>query len=161
MLIEPDRLSPNEIVRALSDQDALQPLVAAVAKLPSNDQRLAEALSRAPVIMGVLGDSSGTQGLPPPRASISFAGDDPAALVNAFTGGISNLPLLSSAAWHRRCQLIPSQIFVFHWSSQSLASLSIIGAKLGRHHPIGIFVKSSEGAASRLGQRTGTDPAGR
>ena len=165
MLIEPDRLSPNEIVRALSDQDAMQPLVAAVAKLPSNDQRLAEALSRAPVIMGVLGDSSGTQGLPPPRASISFAGDDPTASVNSFTGGITNLPLLSSAATGiGAANWVPSQDHILRRVPLVVAiagklypSLALEALRVGTAQST-IFVKSSGGSGiPAFGQRTGIE----
>ena len=165
MLIEPDRLSPSELVRSLSDQDAIQPLIAAVAKLPSNDQRMADALKGAPAILGVVGDSSGTQGLPLPRASIAFAGDDPTASVSTFTGGVANLPLLSSAATGiGAANWVPSQ-------DQILRRVPLVVAIAGKLYPslalealrVGaaqstVFVKSSGGSGiTAFGQQTGIE----
>jgi adenylate cyclase len=165
MLSEPDRLSANEIVRALPDQEALQPLVAAIAQRPSNDQRLAEALSAAPVIMGVVGDSSGTQGLPPPRVSISYAGDDPSASVNSFTGGVTNLPLLSSAAigigavnWlPSQDQILRRVPLLVAISGKLYPSLALEAFRVGSAQST-IFVKSSGGSGvPAFGQRTGIE----
>lgn len=165
VLSEPDRLSANELVRALPNHEALQPLVAAIAKQPSNDERLAAAFRRAPVVIGVVGDSSGTQKLPPPRASFSFAGDDPSASVNSFIGGVTNLPLLSSAAtgigavnWlPSQDQILRRVPLLIGISGKVYPSLALEALRAGSAQST-IFVKSSGGSGlPAFGQRTGIE----
>ena len=115
--------------------------------------------------MGVVGDSSGTQGLPPPRASFAFAGDDPSASVNAFTGGVTNLPLLSSASTGiGAANWLPSQDQILRRvpllvaiSGKIYPSLALEALRVGSDQST-IFVKSSGGSGlPAFGQRTGIE----
>jgi len=165
LFVEPDRLSPDELARSLTGRDALQPLISAIAKFPSNDVEFARVLSAAPSILGIVGDSGGATAMAPARASMAFAGDDPAPFLNHFRGGITNLPVLSSAA---------SGIGAVNWLPEQdhiLRRIPLAVTIAGRIYPslplealrVGtgqttIFVKSSGASGlSALGQRTGIE----
>lgn len=98
VLAEPDRLSPEELARALAGEPQQNALLAELRRLPSNDGRLAEAIATAPVVLGVAGTSDGTGKVPRYPGAISFAGDDPVDFVHAFSGGVESLPVLTKAA---------------------------------------------------------------
>ena len=102
ILAEPDRLSPSEFAKLFKDTPQLAPMIGEASALPSNDQRLADAIAAAPVVLGIAGGGDG-KALPPPRAHFAFAGDDPQRFVPRFAGGVASLPILSERAtgWAR------------------------------------------------------------
>jgi adenylate cyclase len=97
---EPDRLSPARL--------ALQPdLKAAIgadlaerigSRLPDNDRALANAIAGRPVVLGFAAVPGSEPTRPPVKAGISFTGDDPRAVLPAFSATTSNRPELDSAA---------------------------------------------------------------
>lgn len=165
LFVEPDRLSPDELARSLSARDALQPLLSEIAKIPSNDVEFARALSAAPSILGIAGNSGGATTIALARASIAFAGDDPAPYLHHFLGGVTNLPVLSSAAsgigaanWlpdqDHILRRIPLAVTI---AGRIYPSLPLEALRVGTGQTT-IFVKSSGASGlSALGQRTGVE----
>ncbi|MEZ5925162.1 MAG: adenylate/guanylate cyclase domain-containing protein [Hyphomicrobiaceae bacterium] len=95
---EPDRLSPETLVARLPPGLADDRLKAEIAKLPSNDSLLAQAIAGAPVVIGFAGTERPTVPLAKPKAGFAFAGDDPAPFVPAFAGATQSLGPFSEAA---------------------------------------------------------------
>lgn len=97
---EADRLSPNAIA---SDNAALPGTVrAAMQGLPSNDQVLAAALSRARIVLGqtsvrsaVFNQADRAAPRPVPHA---FLGQDPLPFLQSFPDLLQNLPMLEAQA---------------------------------------------------------------
>ncbi len=91
---EPDRTSPSEIGKAWG-MDPDDPALAGIkAKVSDPDQALAEAIAKAPVVLGfVLTNEVNTQKL---RKKGSFAsiGKNPLTLVRQFPGAVASLDIL-------------------------------------------------------------------
>lgn len=165
LLVEPDRLSPGELVRALDGQEELRPLLSEIARLPSNDERLARSIAAAPVVLGLVGDAAGGGSLPAARASISFAGDDPAAFVHAFPRGIASLDVLTGKAaglgavnWlPARDQIVRHVPLLVSVAGRLYPSLALEALRVGTGQST-ILVKSSGGSGlPGFGQRTGPE----
>jgi adenylate cyclase len=95
VLAEPDRLSPEEFAKLFADTPQLAPLVGVASALPSNDERLAEAVARAPVVLGFAGQTGAKDKPAAAHARFAFAGDDPKDFVPGFSGAINTLPVLT------------------------------------------------------------------
>jgi len=95
---EPDRLSPEQIVHDLEGLVPEQDLQNALAVLPDSDKRLADAISRAPVVTGFVLVSQQTPDEPAQKWGIGFAGDNPLLFLRPFLGAITNLQMLQQAA---------------------------------------------------------------
>lgn len=94
---EADRMSPENVIRYWPHSKAVDQLAASLAKLPSNDQRFAEAIAQAPVVLGFVGlDHGGT--LPESKAGFAYGGDNPKLFAPAFSGAAASLPILQAAA---------------------------------------------------------------
>lgn len=98
ILAEPDRLSPEALARGAGSRSELAPIVAELARLPSNDELLARAMSRMPVVLGVAGDRAASRAPKPPKAKFATAGDDPRLFVPSFAGAIEPLAVLAATA---------------------------------------------------------------
>jgi adenylate cyclase len=165
VLAEPDRLSPGEFARLFAGTPQLAPLVGAAAELPSNDERLADAIAAAPVVVGFAGQTGAKQMPAPPRARFAFAGDDPKAFVPGFSGAIDTLTLLTERAkglgavnWlpHRDqiVRRVPLLVTVAGTLYPSLP-LEALRVALG---DTTIFVRSSGGSGvPAFGARTGVE----
>ena len=97
---EPDRLSPPQIAR---DNPGLAPdFRDALAALPGNDDRLAEAFAASRVIVGQTSVRSAFAGLETerniPEVPHAVVGTDPAPFLVAFPDLVENLPELEAAA---------------------------------------------------------------
>ncbi len=95
---EADRLSPGEFAKLFTEVPELAPLTSQAATLPSNDEKLAEAIAAAPVILGFAAENDSGSKPGPVRARFAFAGDDPKNFVPSFKGGIGSLPALTERA---------------------------------------------------------------
>jgi adenylate cyclase len=95
---EADRLSPGEFAKLFAEVPELVPLTSQAATLPSNDEKLAEAIAAAPVILGFAAENDSGSKPGPVRARFAFAGDDPNDFVPSFRGGIGSLPALTESA---------------------------------------------------------------
>jgi len=94
---EPDRMSPANAIRYWPPSPALETLKTEVDKLPSNDQKLAEAIGKAPVVLGFIALSD-TNTLPETKAGFSYAGDDPRLFAPYYTGAAASLKILQDRA---------------------------------------------------------------
>lgn len=165
VLPEPDRLSPSELARALTDKPAETALVAELAKLPDNDGTLAKAFAAAPVVLGVAGNSNSSLKIARYPGAISFAGDDPVAFAHAFSGGIENLPILTKSArgigavnWLPSSDQVVRRIpLVVSISGALYPSLALETFRVGTGQST-IFIKSSGSSGlPAFGQRTGIE----
>ncbi|WP_439544117.1 CHASE2 domain-containing protein [Hyphomicrobium sp.] len=98
ILSEPDRLSPATLARQLEARRDLAPILSELAKLPSNDEMLATALAKAPVVLGIAGETATGRTPRTPKARFAIAGDDPLLFVPRFSGAIEPLSLLADKA---------------------------------------------------------------
>ncbi|WP_414463136.1 CHASE2 domain-containing protein [Hyphomicrobium sp. DY-1] len=167
VLAEPDRLSPDVIAEALASNPRATAIASELAGLPSNDEILAKAIAPAPVVLGVAGDNGRArkQGIGRYPGAISFAGDDPAAFVHAFSGGVENRPELTKAArgigavnWLPSSDQVVRRIPLLVSISGALyPSLALEAFRVGTGQST-IFIKSSGGSGVlAFGQQTGID----
>ena len=98
ILAEPDRLSPAALARQAQIRTELAPIVAELAALPSNDDLLARAMAKVPVVLGVAGDAATSRAPNPPKARFATAGDDPTLFAPRFPNAIEPLPVLAAPA---------------------------------------------------------------
>jgi adenylate cyclase len=165
ILAEPDRLSPGEFAKLFDNVPQLAPMIVEASKLPSNDDRLAEAVAAAPVTLGIAGEAGGTRKAAPPHARFAFAGDDPQQFVPRFSGVIGSLPVLTErAVGLGAVNWIPLRDQVI----RRVPLLLSVGGKLYPALPLEtlrvalkettVFVRSSGGSGVlSFGQRTGVE----
>ncbi|MGV1014009.1 MAG: CHASE2 domain-containing protein, partial [Methyloceanibacter sp.] len=94
---EPDRLSPANALHFWPKSDALSGLREEVEKLPSNDEVFAEAIGKAPVVLGFIAAPQGTS-IPETKAGFSYAGDDPKLFAPYYAGAAASLEILQNNA---------------------------------------------------------------
>ena len=165
ILAEPDRLSPGEFAKLFDEVPQLAPMIVEASKLPSNDDRMAEAVAAAPVTLGIAGEAGGTRKAAPPHARFAFAGDDPQQFVPRFSGVIGSLPVLTErAAGLGAVNWIPLRDQVI----RRVPLLLSVGGTLYPALPLEtlrvalkettVFVRSSGGSGVlSFGQRTGVE----
>jgi adenylate cyclase len=162
---EPDRLSPEELARALMGKPGETALVSELAKLPDNDGVLANAIVALPVVLGVAGNSEGWRKIASYPGAVSFAGDDPVASAPAFSGGIQNLPVLTKVThgigavnWLPSSDQVVRRIpLVVSISGALYPSLALEAFRVGARQST-IFIKSSGSSGlMAFGQKTGIE----
>jgi len=94
---EPDRMSPANTLRFWPKSEALAGLRAEVEKLPSNDQVFAEAIGKAPVVLGFIAAPQGTS-IPETKAGFAHGGDDPKLFAPHYPGAAASLKELQDKA---------------------------------------------------------------
>jgi len=94
---EPDRMSPANALHFWPKSDALASLREEVEKLPSNDQVFAEAIGKAPVVLGFISTPQGNS-IPETKAGFSFGGDDPNLFAPYYPGAAASLKELQDKA---------------------------------------------------------------
>jgi adenylate cyclase len=94
---EPDRMSPANALRYWPDSDALTGLRTEIEKLPSNDQVFAEAIGKAPVVLGFIASTEATS-IPETKSGFAHAGDDPLLFAPSYPGAAASLKILQDAA---------------------------------------------------------------
>ncbi|SFV33273.1 CHASE2 domain-containing protein [Hyphomicrobium facile] len=162
---EPDRLSPEVLLRTLMDDAGQAAAIASLGRLSSNDARLAAAIDGAPVVLGVAGNSNVTSKIAPYPGAVSFAGDDPLMFVHSFAGGVQNLPNLTKAArgigavnWLPSSDQVLRRIpLLVSIGGAVYPSLALEALRVGTKQST-IFIKSSGGSGvEALGQKTGIE----
>lgn len=98
ILPEPDRMSPKALAQAFEGTGHYDTIAPLAAELPTQDERLAKAISNAPVVLGLSGENGADGRLPGARAAFVGAGDDPKSFIPQFDGGVASLSLLNDAA---------------------------------------------------------------
>jgi len=94
---EPDRMSPANTLRFWPKSEALAGLREEVEKLPSNDQVFAEAIGKAPVVLGFIASPQGTS-IPETKAGFAHGGDDPKLFAPHYPGAAASLKELQDKA---------------------------------------------------------------
>ncbi len=165
ILAEPDRLSPAEIARHVRSAPELAPLGDLVSRLPSNDDRLAAEIAKAPVVLGLAGDNAVTAKPAEPVARFAIAGDDPRLFVPGFRGAVQALSVLATAAKGRGAvNWLPSQDqivrrvpLLLNIAGTLHPSLSIETLRVAGNETT-LFVRSSGGSGvTAFGQQTGVE----
>ena len=87
---EPDRMSPANTLRFWPKSEAIQGLREEIEKLPSNDQVFAEAIGKAPVVLGFIAAPQGTS-IPETKAGFAHGGDDPKLFAPYYPGAAASL----------------------------------------------------------------------
>ena len=96
---EPDRLSPDQVVKDWPRESGLEDMRQIIAKLPSHDEIFAGEIRRGRVVLGFIMTNKKKVGkVPLPKTSFAFAGTDPKKLVPAFPRAVTSLPVLTRAA---------------------------------------------------------------
>jgi adenylate cyclase len=95
---EPDRTSPQQAMKYFHDLDGVTR--ARLLQLPSNDDILAQAISRGKVVLGQAGTRtiSEVSSESFPETGVAVLGPDPTAYLFSFPGLLRNLPQLDRAA---------------------------------------------------------------
>ncbi len=96
---EPDRLSPQAIAQHHPHIDAA--LAQQLKSLASNDEALAAALRRLPVVLGVAGLDQPGKGAPPHSAAVFRMQGDPLPHLWHFPSALTSLKLIDEAATSR------------------------------------------------------------
>ncbi|MBY0225177.1 MAG: adenylate/guanylate cyclase domain-containing protein [Hyphomicrobium sp.] len=166
ILAEPDRWNASNIAKELARVPGLEPLGEKAASLPSNDDVLAAAISKAPVVLGFAGERDVSRQLVEPRAPFAIAGDDPMLFVPSFAGGVGSLPVLSEAAtgigavnWIPESDQVVRRVPLLITAGGKLyPSLSLETIRIAQGAGTTILVRSS-GASGILsfGEQTGID----
>ena len=87
---EPDRMSPANALHFWPKSELLATLEAEVEKLTTNDQVFAEAIGKAPVVLGFISTPQGTS-QPETKASFAYGGDDPALFAPYYLAAAASL----------------------------------------------------------------------
>jgi adenylate cyclase len=97
---EPDRTSPSQLSADLGDSDLADPAMTMklLASLPDHDRLFAEAIAKAPVVLGFAAGGAADGKSPPVKAGLAFVGIKPTAVLPPFRGSVSSLPILGDAA---------------------------------------------------------------
>ena len=94
---EPDRMSPANVVQSWPKSDVLNQIMSDIEKLPSNDQVLAEAIGKAPVVLGFIASPNG-ETMPETKAGFAHGGDDPRLFAPYYPGAAASLKVLQDPA---------------------------------------------------------------
>jgi adenylate cyclase len=166
LLAEPDRLSPAAVAKTLElpepQAGELQDLVRG---LPTNDKRLADAMAKAPVVLGVSGVGKGTVSVPESKARFAAAGDAPLQFVPTFPQATPSLPELVASArglgavnWlPAHDQVVRSVPTLISLAGKLYPSLTLEALRVGQDQST-VLIKSSGGSGiEAFGQKTGID----
>ncbi len=97
MLAEPDRMSPSNLAQTLPQID--EATRERMKSLPSNDEVLADTISKGKVVLGQASIISPTKAAADlPRTGIATIGGDPSPYLFEFDGLLRNIPILEKAA---------------------------------------------------------------
>ena len=131
---EPDRTSPKQLARSLSEQaDGGEALSRLVAALPDHDAQFAENIAGGRVVLGfVLTQGEGGE-LPPLKAVMRVFGDDVLPYAPNWRGAINSLPELAKAAAglgsinsrHGEADVLRRTLAVVRTGNQLYPSLSV------------------------------------
>ena len=94
---EPDRMSPANALRFWPKSAAVETLREEIDKLPSNDRLFAEAIGKAPVVLGFIAAPQGTS-LPETKAGFAHGGDDPKLFAPYYPAAAASLKELQDNA---------------------------------------------------------------
>ena len=108
LLSEPDRMSPESLAQQWKDRPEAQPLLAALAKLPSPDETLAKALARGPVVIAFSLNDEGNGRVPLAKAGFATAGDSPLPFLLSAPAATPSLEIFERAAAGNGAVTVPA-----------------------------------------------------
>jgi len=161
---EPDRTSPKMLEPLIAQSGpGREEAARLLAALPDPDEKLAEAMSKIPVVTGFILTEHGDTRTPLAKSGFAFAGDDPLRHVDTFPGVIPNLPALEKAAagngflnqyldWDHVVRRVPLVLRLGDKPVPSLAAEALRVA-LGAHTYIGRAAGANNDAS--FGEKTG------
>ena len=112
LFAEPDRLSPNRILESAAGVDIDPAVREHIARLPSNDTRLAESLSHMPAVLGMAAlpvPPPGHEDRLPPRTASLVHGGDPLPFVWSYRGLLASLDEIAKAAAGNAALSVPPE----------------------------------------------------
>lgn len=95
---EPDRMSPRQALKTWPDVPELKALRDRGNTLPDNDEMLAKAMRRGRTVTAFALVNRKTKTLPQVKTGFGYGGYSPLPFIYAFDGGVSTIPVLTSAA---------------------------------------------------------------
>src|SRR5262249_29026992 len=95
---EPDRFSPDNLMRVWQDRPELAALRTSLAQLPDSDAVLAQSLARTHSVTAFALSDAGRSATPQLKRGFAEAGDDPLLFVQHFRGAVATLPAIEAAA---------------------------------------------------------------
>ncbi len=161
---EPDRLSPEQIVKRLPADAALAEAKKVLSAAPANDRAFADAIASGGVVLAFAGvQRSGPDRIPPSIAELEYKGDDPRLFVPAFKSAVVNLPVLSAKAagsgfnnWiPEQDQVIRKLPLLIRVGDVLYPSIAAEGLRVAQGISNYLVVASGSGGAQSFGARTG------
>lgn len=97
---DPDMSSPDELIEAWRKIPAMRPAAEFLAEstVPDHDEVLADALGRAPIVLGNILSDNGNDSFDSSRFGVAALGRNPRPFLYDFNGAVTNLPVLEDAA---------------------------------------------------------------
>ncbi len=161
LFAEADQNAPEQFLASLPPEQAAL-LAEALAGLPDNDARLAEAIGTSPTVMATV--LTGREGPPPPvKAGFAVAGDDPRPFIAAFAGSTGNLAILDEPAlgvgalnWiPDRDQVVRRVGLIFRVGEQLVPSLAAETLRVAQGASTFILKSSNASGEEAFGSATG------
>ena len=161
---EADRTSPQQIARQLERMDEDPATLAALAKLPDNDEVLAATFAKLPVVTGFFLTHGPHRNTARPKAGFAISGSQPGSDVPTYSNAVLPLTALGNASAGsgsltlqgdsdgivRKAPLIAIQ------GDQLLPSLSLEAVRVAQDAGA-IIVKTSDGSGMIGGRRNESD----
>jgi adenylate cyclase len=97
---EPDRTGPQGFIQQLEERKwpGKASIEGIIATIPDNDEIFAEALARAPTVLGFFNDPKSRLGLPSLKAGFAILGEDPKPVLPYISSSVVSLPMFQEAA---------------------------------------------------------------
>ncbi len=152
---EPDRTSPKRIAKILAENPDADGTFDEVATLRDHDAIFADAVSKSPIVAGVILTNEPNENAPPfdKKAGIAFGGSDPKEALPYYQGIVPNIPEISKTASgignvslrgdnDRTVRRVP---LLNRYGENILPSLSIEALRLAQRSST-ILVRSTDGS---------------
>ena len=163
LLSEPDRMSPESLAQQWKDRPEAQPLLAALAKLPSPDETLAKALAQGPVVVAFSLNDEGNGRVPLAKAGFAVAGDSPLPFLLSAPEATPSLELFEKAAAGNGAVTVPADTdgiirrlpLMLYFQGQIEPSLVAETLRVAQGASSYVIKASNANQESRYGQQTG------
>ncbi len=161
---EADRAGASQLIEAIPDPRARAEVAKLVAKAPSGDQILAQALSKAPATLGVTLTDAVSAPLSA-KSGLVTAGDDPAPFLAAFAGAVGPERKLAEAArglgatnWlPDHDQIVRRVPLVTRAGDVLMPSLALEALRIAQGEPAIVIRSSNASGQTAFGKQTGVN----
>ena len=163
VLPEPERDFSQDMLTRLPSGPDVNSVIEQLKALPTNDQLLAQALSRQPSVLGVMAVSHPTDRMPEPTAAFAHAGDDPKLFLPSYDGLLSSIPTLQEAAFGSGAlnwvpdfdQIVRRIPLVIHAGEFLYPSLAVEALRVVQQASTVVVRSSNSSHDEAFGQQTG------